>query len=441
MRQLLEEVRRHQRDHSEADRDGDNEQVEAVGSEVDVGQDAGAGGRDHAEHHEARATEHDLRNGLDQRGHLRHQAQDQHDDAAGDGHPARLDAGDADQADILRERRVGEGVEDAADQGADAIGPQAARQRLLIHLFVGHLSERQEHAERFDHHHDHDNAHGDARDQVEFRHAEMKRDDDVGPGRGRDFLEVHDAEDAGEDCAGDDAEQHRDIGDEARAPLDQPQDHQQDEQRNAESLQLSVARIGEGAGHAVDHLGQRRQAAAGPVHAHPHQRDADHHDDGAGHHRRKQRQQAADEGRGDDAEKTGNNHGAVDPEQPHIRRGGHRQHRPDGGKRHPHHHREADADAGKADALDQRGKPAGEQIGADKKSDIFGRQLQGPPDDQRHGDRAGIHHQDMLQAEGEQPWIRQKLIDRMRGLTEGRGVAAHVICPVSTAPRQYPALI
>src|SRR3979490_1441303 len=41
-------------------------------------------------------------------------------------HPARADAGDADEADILRKRRVGEGVEEAADHGPDAVGAQAA---------------------------------------------------------------------------------------------------------------------------------------------------------------------------------------------------------------------------------------------------------------------------------------------------------------------------
>ena len=50
----------------------------------------------------------------------------------------------------------------------------------------------------------------------------------------RDLLEMHDAEHAGEDRAGDDAEQHRDIGDEAGAPFDQAENDQQHEQRDAE---------------------------------------------------------------------------------------------------------------------------------------------------------------------------------------------------------------
>ena len=100
---------------------------------------------------------------------------------------------------------------------------------------------------------------------------------------------MHDAEQAGEDRAGDDAEQHRDVGNEARAPFDQAENDQQHEQRDAEPLQLAVAGIGKGAGDAVDDLGQGRQAATGPVDAHPHQGDADHQDDGSGDDRGKQR--------------------------------------------------------------------------------------------------------------------------------------------------------
>ena len=72
---------------------------------------------------------------------------------------------------------------------------------------------------------------------------------------------MHDPEQAGQDRAGDDAEQHRDIGDEAASPFDQAEDDQQHEQRDAEPLQLAVGRIGKRAGHAVDHLGQGRPLA------------------------------------------------------------------------------------------------------------------------------------------------------------------------------------
>ena len=108
--------------------------------------------------------------------------------------------------------------------------------------------------------------------------------------RGADLGEVHQAQGRRQDGAGDDAEQHRDVGDEAPAPLDQRQDDQQHEQGDAKAGDLPVIGIGEGGRDAVNHLGQGRQPAAGPVDADAHQGDADHQDDGAGHDRRKKRQ-------------------------------------------------------------------------------------------------------------------------------------------------------
>jgi hypothetical protein len=233
------------------------------------------------------------------------------------------------------------------------------------------------------------------------------------PGRGRDLLEMHDAEHARQDRACDDAQQHRDIGEKAASPFDQAENDQQHEQRDAQPLQLAIARVGEGAGNAIDHLGQGRQAAAGPVDAHPHQRDADHQDDGAGDDGRKQRQQPADERRGKDAEDSSSDHRAIDAEQPDVGRRRHRQHRTNRRKGDAHHDRELNADPGKADTLHQGGQPAGEQIRADQEGHVLRRQLQRPPDDQGDGDRAGIHHQDMLQAQRQQAGGWQDLVDRM----------------------------
>jgi hypothetical protein len=69
---------------------------------IDRGQDLDAGRRHHAEHDEAGAAEHALRHRSDDEGELRNEAEHQHDDAAGDADPAAIDAGDADEADILR---------------------------------------------------------------------------------------------------------------------------------------------------------------------------------------------------------------------------------------------------------------------------------------------------------------------------------------------------
>ena len=255
---------------------------------------------------------------------------------------------------------------------------------------------------------------------MKLRQPEAEGNDQRAPRGGRDLVEMHDAEDAGENGAGDDPEQHRDVGKETRTPPDQAEDEQQHESGDAEPLQLAIGGIGERAGHAVDDLGQRRQSAAGPVDADAHQGNADHQDDGAGHDRRKQRQQAADERRGNYAEDSGSDDRAVDAEQPDVGRSRHRQHRPDGGKGDAHHHGQPDTDAAKAEALHQRGKPAGEQIGADQVGHVLRRQLQRPADDEGHGDRAGIHDQHMLQPERQQTRNRQDFVDWMDFGAHGR---------------------
>ncbi|MCY1370686.1 hypothetical protein D9M69_577860 [compost metagenome] len=118
----------------------------AVGLEVHARQDADAGGGHHAEHHEARTAEHHGGQRLDQRGHLRQQAQHDQDHAAGHADIAALDAGDGHEAHVLREAGVREGVEDAADERAQAVGAQALGQVFLADLAVGHFAEREEHA-------------------------------------------------------------------------------------------------------------------------------------------------------------------------------------------------------------------------------------------------------------------------------------------------------
>jgi hypothetical protein len=109
---------------------------------------------------------HHDRHRLHQRRHLRQQAERQHDQRRRCGDPSRTHAGDADEADVLRERRVGEGVEDAAEDGADTVGAQAAGDRRLIDLPPGHFAEREKHPGRLDHHDHHHDAHGDDRDQT-----------------------------------------------------------------------------------------------------------------------------------------------------------------------------------------------------------------------------------------------------------------------------------
>src|SRR6478735_449366 len=72
----------------------------------------------------------------------------QQDAAAGDRDAARAHAGDADQTDILRERRIGKGVEQPAQECADAVGPQTAGQRVAADRLAGDLAQREKHAKR-----------------------------------------------------------------------------------------------------------------------------------------------------------------------------------------------------------------------------------------------------------------------------------------------------
>ena len=201
--------------------------------------------------------------------------------------------------------------------------------------------------------------------------------------------------------------------------------------------ELPVAGIGEGSRHAVDHLGQGRQAAAGPVDADPHQGNADHHDDGAGDDRREQRQQSAHERRDDDGEDAGRNHRTVNAEKSDVGRRSHRQHRADRGEGHAHHHRQADADAGKADALHECRQSAGEQVGADQKGDVLGRQFERAAENERNGNRARIHDQDMLKPERQKLGYRQELVDRMnvlRHLAAPRKRVSREHCDTKTMP-------
>ena len=145
-----------------------------------------------------------------------------------------------------------------------------ARDRGLVDPASGHFAERQKHAGRFDHHHDHHNAHGDDRHHLKLRNAEAQRRDDIDPRRRNDFVDMHDAEQRRQNGAGNDAEQYRHVADEAFEEAQQRKDDQEYEQRDAQALELVVGRVGKGAFGTVDNLGQGRQAAARPIDADPH---------------------------------------------------------------------------------------------------------------------------------------------------------------------------
>ena len=85
----------------------------------------------------------------------------------------------------------------------------------------------------------------------------------------------------------------------------------------------------------------------------------------------------------------------------------------------------------------KRGKSAGEQIRADQERDFFGRQLQRPADDEGDRDRAGIHHQHVLQPERQQARGWQDLIYRVEFGGHGVFLPAWACCSVIT--NQYKA--
>ena len=205
----------------------------------------------------------------------------------------------------------------------------------------------------------------------------MERQHDIEPRCRRDLVEIHLAERSGHDRAGDDAEQHGDIGDEALAPTDQREDDEQHEERDAEPLERAVGRDWRPAPTCPSTiLRDRRQAAARPVDADAHQGDADDENDRAGHDGRKQRQQPADEGRDDDAENAGARspsrkcRGCRSPGCAAIESMG-----PTEAKVTPIITGSRMPTPGKPIALHERRKTAGEEIGADEKGDLLRREF------------------------------------------------------------------
>ena len=69
--------------------------------------------------------------------------------------------------------------------------------------------------------------------------------------------------------------------------------------------------------------------------------------------------------------------------------------------------------------MHERRQAAGEEVGADQKRHVLGRKLKRAAENKRHGDRAGIHDQHVLQAKCQKLWDRQELIDRVNVVGHG----------------------
>ena len=92
-----------------------------------------------------------------------------------------------------------------------------AERAWRIDAFAGHVAQREEHARRFDHHHDHHKAHGEDEQRIENRRAEVERQHKVKPAGGCHFGKGHLAHDCGKYAADQDAKQHSDVLDKAFA--------------------------------------------------------------------------------------------------------------------------------------------------------------------------------------------------------------------------------
>ena len=108
-----------------------------------------------------------------------------HDDPGGRDDVAALDPGQPDEADVLGEAGVREGVEDAADRGGQAVGAQCPRHVLAADPLVDDLAGREHVAGGLDGRDQHDDDHRDDRGGAELRPAEVERRGHAEPRRRR----------------------------------------------------------------------------------------------------------------------------------------------------------------------------------------------------------------------------------------------------------------
>jgi hypothetical protein len=107
--------------------------------------------------------------------------------------------------------------------------------------------------------------------------------------------------------------------------------------------------------------------------------------------RREEPHPSAEERRGEEREDARADHGADDARHAKLRVGARRDDRGNRGEGDAHHDRQPDADIADADRLDEGHETTTEQVRADEHGDLFLWQMQGTADDERHGNRAGIH--------------------------------------------------
>ena len=195
------------------------------------------------------------------------------------------------------------------------------------------------------------------------------------------------AKGCGQQAAAQQADQHAEVADKARkARIHQQRDGHR---RHAQQQVGGVAEVR-----------RPRVAATQPDGRRRHQRDTDDGDQAADHHRREEAQQPAEKRREADGDGAGGNHGAKHLLQAELLAD--HDHRCQRDERAALDQRQACPKAPETEGLDQCGDARGEQVGVDQRHDLRLGQAQCAAEDERHRDRAGIHHQHVLQAKGEQ---------------------------------------
>jgi hypothetical protein len=152
-----------------------------------------------------------------------------------------------------------------------------------------------------------------------------------------------------------------------------------------------------------------------PLVGHRKQLQADHGHDATGHDWRKEASQPADQGGGEQGEQTRPDHGAAHAREADIRIRANGDHRSDTAERNALQDRQAHAEFPEPDGLQQGRDTRAKKRGADQDGRVGGRHLERRRDDERHGNRADISNQHVLQSERNHLALRQALIDRVWG--------------------------
>ncbi|MNM90508.1 hypothetical protein D3C81_1027730 [compost metagenome] len=270
--ELRVEVRRGNRDHAEAQRGGDDDQVDVV-LVADLGQGTDTAGGDGAEQNDTGTTKYRGRYRSNHPAHDRQKTEDHQNHSAGGYHVAAFHPGHGDQADVLREGALGERAEDRRQDARGHVGTQAIAQALGVDLGVDDFTDSENVCRGFHQcHHDHD-AHRQNRSDVEGRHAEVERRRESYQRTFEYLTEVSHAQRPGDQGTDDHGQQDRQARDGRAAQLAQQQHDGEGQPGQAD------------VGHAAEF---RRGAVAAhhPAGSHRHQGQADGGDDDTGHQRR-----------------------------------------------------------------------------------------------------------------------------------------------------------